>query len=330
MTISKRLLVLMLTALLSLCLVSGMSLYQMNRVYDAANFGNENVVPSVLLLDDVLKQFAQVRARKYRHILSTDENAMKSIETSIDEAARGVENSLNAYEPLIINDEDRQLLAENKRTFAAYLVELKKVIDLSRQNRNEEAREQTNKTVAVARQFNDALQKHMHFNEKLGKNSSEEAVAAKSLATTISLAISAIAILIVVGLALQIRASLGARLREANHLAAAIAKGDLSTANTPSSFSNDEAGQLIQSMEKMRQDLAVTVGQIARNSDELSMSANQLSSTAQQVSASSQSQSNSTSSSAAAVEQLTVSIEHVSSSADAADHRASEAGDLGG
>ena len=64
MTISKRLLVLMLTALLSLCLVSGMSLYQMNRVYDAANFGNENVVPSVLLLDDVLKQFAQVRARK--------------------------------------------------------------------------------------------------------------------------------------------------------------------------------------------------------------------------------------------------------------------------
>ena len=328
MTISKRLLVLMLTALLSLCLVSGMSLYQMNRVYDAANFGNENVVPSVLLLDDVLKQFAQVRARKYRHILSTDENAMKSIETSIDEAARGVENSLNAYEPLIINDEDRQLLAENKRTFAAYLVELKKVIDLSRQNRNEEAREQTNKTVAVARQFNDALQKHMHFNEKLGKNSSEEAVAAKNLATTLSLAISAIAILIVAGLALQIRASLVARLREANHLAAAIAKGDLSTANTPSSFSNDEAGQLIQSMEKMRQDLAVTVGQIARNSDELSVSASQLSSTAQQVSASSQSQSNSTSSSAAAVEQLTVSIEHVSSSADAADHRASEAGDL--
>ena len=91
----------------------------------------------------------------------------------------------------------------------------------------------------------------MIFNEKLGKKMSEEAVAAKSLATTISLAISAIAILIVGGLALQIRAGLGARLREANHLAAAIAKGDLSTANTPSSFSNDEAGQLIQSMEKM-------------------------------------------------------------------------------
>ena len=173
------------------------------------------------------------------------------------------------------------MLAENKRTFAEFLVELKNVIELSRQNRNDEAREQTNKTAAVAKHFNDALQKHMIFNEKLGKKMSEEAVAAKSLATTISLAISAIAILIVAGLALQIRASLGARLREANHLAAAIAKGDLSTANTPSSFSSDEAGQLIQSMEKMRQDLAVTVGQIARNSDELSVSASQLSSTAQ-------------------------------------------------
>ena len=78
MTISKRLLVLMLSAMLSLCVVSGVNLYQMNLVYDEANFGNENVVPSVLLLDDALKQFSQVRVRKYRHILNTESALQKS------------------------------------------------------------------------------------------------------------------------------------------------------------------------------------------------------------------------------------------------------------
>jgi methyl-accepting chemotaxis protein len=300
----------------------------MNRVYSAANFGNENVVPSILVLDDALLNFNQMRIRVYRHIVNTDDKVMAEIETSIEKARHGVEEALKTYEPLVTDAEDKRLLDDDKATFAQYSEAIKPLLQLSRQNRNDEARAMTNEVAKVARHLNEALEAHMKFNAELGKKTSADGVAAKELATKLSIAMSVLAILIVGGLALQIRSSLTARMKEANHLAECIAAGDLSSRNAPQSVSSDEAGQLIQSMEKMRQDLAGTVGQIVASSNELSSSATQLSITAQQVSASTQSQSSSTSASAAAVEQLTVSIDHVGASAEDASEQANSAGKL--
>ena len=328
MTLSKRMLLLMATSVLALILVAGLNLLQMGRVYTAANFGNENVVPSILVLDDALLKLSQMRIRIYRHILNTDEKAMAEIDTSIEKAKTGFADALKAYEPLLINAEDKRLLDEEKAMFAKYSEAIRPLLELSRQNRNVEAKTKLDEVGSMARHLNEALEAHMKFNAELGKKTADEAAATKQLAIWLSLGISGLAILIVGGLALQIRASLTSRLQEANHLAAAIAAGDLSNRNAPKSVSDDEAGQLIQAMEKMRQDLARTVGQIVASSDELSSSAAQLSITAQQVSASTQSQSSATSASAAAVEQLTVSIDHVGSSADDASHQAGEAGKL--
>lgn len=328
MTLSKRLLILMATAILALVLVAGVNLIQMNRVYSAANFGNENVVPSVLVLDDALLHFSQVRLRVYRHILNTDDKAMAEIEASIEKAKQGVEAAFKAYEPLVTDAEDKRLLDEDKATFVQYSEALKPLLELSRKNRNEEARAMTSDVAKVAQHLNGALEAHMKFNADLGKKTAAEAVAAKEFATWLSLGVSALAILIVGGIALQIRRSLTARLQEASRMAESIAAGDLSSRNAPQSISSDEAGQLILAMEKMRKDLASTVGQIVSSSDELSSSAAQLSITAQQVSASTQSQSSSTSASAAAVEQLTVSIDHVGASAEDASDQANSAGKL--
>ena len=321
-TLSKRLLILLATSIISLLLVAGLSLLQMNRVYKAANFSNENVVPSVLLLHEAQKEFMTIRIRVYRHILNTD------IDATIDEAKKNVDSKLKSYEKLVIDAEDQRLLDEAKKGFVAYQKVLDPVLALSRQNKTEEALKNLESVAKAVREPQKALEEHMHFNEKLGLKSADDGAATIKSATWMSLVIALVAILIVGGLSLQIRNSLTTRLREANRLAESIASGDLSSRNAPQSISNDEAGMLIQSMEKMRQDLARTVGAIASSSDELAASAAQLSITAQQVSASTQSQSSSTAASAAAVEQLTVSIDHVGSSADDASEEARAAGDL--
>jgi len=328
MTLSKRLLILVATAIISLVLVAVLGLIQMQRVYTAANFGNENVVPSILVLDEALLKFSQVRVRVYRHVLNTDPKAFAEIDASIEEAQKGTEQALNNYDKLVIDAEDQKLLDDGKKTFLTYRESLKPVLELSRQGHHDEARQKLGEAASVAKHFNEALEAHMDFNAKLGAKTSEAGAAAKSVATWTSLTIGLVAILIVGGLGLQIRNSLTSRLRDANRLAESIAAGDLSSRNAPQSISNDEAGMLIQSMEKMRQDLARTVGAIASSSDELAASAAQLSITAQQVSASTQSQSSSTAASAAAVEELTVSIDHVGSSADDASEEARAAGDL--
>ena len=327
-TLSKRLLILLATSIISLLLVAGLSLLQMNRVYKAANFSNENVVPSVLLLHEAQKEFMTIRIRVYRHILNTDPKAMADIDATIDEAKKNVDSKLKSYEKLVIDAEDQRLLDEAKKGFVAYQKVLDPVLALSRQNKTEEALKNLESVAKAARELQKALEEHMHFNEKLGLKSADDGAATIKSATWMSLVIALVAILIVGGLSLQIRNSLTTRLREANRLAESIASGDLSSRNAPQSISNDVAGTLIQSMEKMRQDLARTVGAIASSSDELAASAAQLSITAQQVSASTQSQSSSTAASAAAVEQLTVSIDHVGSSADDASEEARAAGDL--
>ncbi|MGE5471302.1 MAG: methyl-accepting chemotaxis protein [Bacteroidota bacterium] len=328
MTLSKRLLILMSTSILSLIMVAGLSLVQMGRVYDAANYANENVVPSLIVLDKVLLEFSHVRIRAYRHVLNSDAKAKADIENKVEDARLAADKALKDYEHLISNPEDRRLFDDDVKAFAAYMERVKGTLDLSRQNRFDDARQQLTESAQLAEHFNDVLAAHMKFNETLGKTAASDGVAAKNFATWSSIAIAIVALLIVGGLSLQIRSSLASRLQEANRLAETIAAGDLSASRTTYAGAGDEVGQLIQSMEKMRRDLAGTVSQIVSSTQTLVNSASELSTAAQQVSASSQQQSSSTSSSAAAVEELTVSIDHVGANADDARVRASNAGEM--
>lgn len=328
MTISKRLLTLIAAVVLALVVVSGLALTQMQRVYDQTNYSNENVVPSLLTLNKALQQFMAMRIRVYRHVLNTDPKAVSEIDNTITEAAKGIEKALAEYEKLISDDEDRRLFDNEKRLYTHYRQNLEPILELSRQHRSEEALKKFETVIKDARELQKAFEEHMHFNEKLGIKSASEAAATIKSAWWTVISVAAIAILLAGGLAVQIRGSLLARLKEANRLADGIASGDLSGRNTPAHITADEAGQLIQSMEKMRQDLAKTVSGIVASSDQLASSAAQLSTTAQQVSTASQSQSSSTSASAAAVEQLTVSIDHVGASAEDASDQAHQAGNL--
>jgi methyl-accepting chemotaxis protein len=72
MTISNRLLMLVCTALCALLLVAGTNMYQAERVYAAANYGNENTVPSLVTLDQAVAALGRMRVRMYRFTLLDD------------------------------------------------------------------------------------------------------------------------------------------------------------------------------------------------------------------------------------------------------------------
>jgi methyl-accepting chemotaxis protein len=327
-TISKRLLILMSAAIVALVVVTALSLIEMGKVYKAANFGNENVVPSVILLDKALLEFSHVRVRTYRHVLNTDARIKAELSAKIHEAEAATEKAFKEYEPLCVDAEDRRLLDVERNAFAAYMQSVKQVLEASNRNAHDEALSLLTKGAATAEAANDGLVAHMKFNDDLGIKTSKEGLAAKEFATWSSLVITLVALVVVGGLGFQIRNGLVSRMAEANTMANRIANGDLSAHGTNFAGSQDEVGELMQSMEKMRQDLANTVGHIIASTDELVSAANQLSSSAQQVSISSESQSSSTSSAAAAVEELTVSIDHVGGNAEDANRRAQEAGAL--
>ncbi|KAJ8135910.1 hypothetical protein OY671_010877, partial [Metschnikowia pulcherrima] len=92
--------------------VSGFGYSQMKKVYDAANEGNINVVPSVLILGEARQEFMQMRIRVYRLMTTSDPQKRDAVLKSIEEARTNLQKESKAYEPLVSDAEDRRSLDE--------------------------------------------------------------------------------------------------------------------------------------------------------------------------------------------------------------------------
>ena len=327
MTIVQRLMLLVGAAVVSLLALTGINYVQMNRVYEATNYGNTMVVPSIEVLNRVAVDFGRLRIRAYRHVLATDAKEIENADKQILEGRAAVEKSFKDYEPLISDNDDKRLLELERTAFAEYNKGIDEALVLSRANRNEEARVLLQKNAPGAVKFIEEVEAHMKFNEALGKKVAADGAAAKDNATATAVGILLASVVVMGLLSLTTIRSITTRIAEANQMAGRIAAGDLS-AGPARSTAQDEIGVLLGSLDKMRADLSHTIGDIMSSSNNVAGSASQLSTAAQQVSISSEQQSSSTAAAAAAVEELTVSIDHVGSSSEDASHRATEAGNL--
>ena len=325
MTISQRLMLLVGAAITSLLALTGINYQQMNRVYDATNFANINVVPSIELLNTVAIEFGRARVSVHRHVLSTDPAEKADAEKALAQSRVIMNKAFKDYEEFISDQEDKRLLETEINYLTDYKKSVDSLLEQSRANRTDETRTALTQLGPLAAGFVDQLNAHMSYNKTMGKKSADEGVLAKGRATSIALAVLGIGSAVIAVLSFAIIRGITSRIAEANAVAARIASGDLSR-NAGQSASHDEIGQLLGSLEAMRADLASTISGIIASSDSVAYSASQLSSTAQQVSVSTAQQSSSTASAAAAVEELTVSIDHVGSSAEDASQRAIEAG----
>ena len=327
MTIKQRLLLLVGAAILSLVALTAINHQQMNKVYDAANYGNVNVVPSIETLNTIAVEFGRARVRVFRHILATEPSEWDNAEKTIQETRAKIDKAFKDYDALVANDEDRRLLDAERNAFTEYKkrVDALLVLSRARQGQADELKQATTALGPHAVAFMDQLNAHMHFNKALGEKAAAEGAAARDSASLVSLGILAAAAVVLGIFSLITVRSISTRLGEANTLASRIAGGDLRS-DAARSQASDEVGQLLDSLDSMRGQLARTIGEIVACSNNVASSAAQLSTTAQQVSVSSEQQSSSTAAAAAAVEELTVSIDHVGSSAEEANHRAAQAG----
>ena len=322
MSLAKRLLLLVGSSVALIVLLSIVNHFQTAKVYEKANFNSVSVVPSILLLNEAIVDFGRVRVLVYRHVLAADSGFMKETRSKILEAREAMAKVLQDYDRLVVDAEDKKLLDEERAALADYNRGADHILELSQTNRKAEAQDLLGKYAEQAAKLNEHLVAHMKYNKDLGKRSASEGEATKTRADWIALIIGLAAVAILGTMGLTIVRSLVSRVGDANQLAERIAAGDLSRG--VASTSTDEIGRLMASLEKMRQDLATTIREIAGAAENVAGSSAHLSTAAQQVAASTESQSQSTASAAAAVEELTVSIDHVGGSSDDASRRAGE------
>jgi methyl-accepting chemotaxis protein len=262
MTIAQRLYLLIAAAAIGLIALAGINLFQMGRVYESANFANENTVPALVALDNAAQEFSRIRVRVYRHALSTDAAKLAEIETKIKEAEAGFEKAMKEYEATIADDKDKAMFQADQAAYAAYLPGVHDTLEASRKQESTKALELLTKNAALAEKLNAELTAHIQYNVDLGVKAAAAAVSAKSSATLISISVGLLILAVVAIMGLMIVRGLVRSLAQAVDVATKISGGDLT--GTINAQGNDETAQLLKAMETMQNALKSIVAEIKR------------------------------------------------------------------
>ena len=257
MTITQRFSTMLVAVFLSLSSLAGVSIYQMGRVYDSANYGNSNTVPAVLVLDDATRHFGQMRVRLYRYVLNADLAGRDEAEASILAAQVAVKKSLKEYEKLVATEQDLLMLTATNDALNIYLGHVDGIIDASRARRDKEARDLLLSSMRRAEAVNVALDEHAHYNRSLGEDRAAEGGETRRNATLMLVVLGGTLLIVVFALSYQFTRGLARAMRHGSSVVTRIRKGDLGAPIIIQG--DDETAEMLASLQAMQKGLAQTV-----------------------------------------------------------------------
>ena len=99
-----------------------------------------NWLPSVEAISDVAQSIQTLRRQELLHILSTDEAVMRNYDARYADAKSKLTQHIAQYEKLISSNEERTIFNNFSADLTKYFAISSRLLDLSRSNRNEEAK----------------------------------------------------------------------------------------------------------------------------------------------------------------------------------------------
>ena len=197
MTVTKRMSLLVLSALLGIILLAGIAYQQLSQVYERANYGNDNTVPSILGIDAIDAHSADVITGIYRHLAADGDAATREAEKELTEAQQLTEKALKDYEPLISDETDRRMLQDDRQAIAQLNDLVAIVLPLSRASQDEDVKRILGEKRKIIDHVGDTLDAHRGYNQKLGSEQALVAGHTMSQATILSIGIALVTLLAV-------------------------------------------------------------------------------------------------------------------------------------
>ncbi|QWV95353.1 MCP four helix bundle domain-containing protein [Geomonas oryzisoli] len=225
MSISKRLFLLLFVSVFAMVGLTVFNEFQSERVYNAANYGNINSVPSITVLNRASIAMRDVQSDTLIHILNTDHAKMAELDRIIQDGRSEVDKALKEYEQLLSDDKDKQYLADDRAVVAELYALVDKVLDLSRANKNNEARELFMANKSVCTKADSVFATHLKYNLVLSDKGSKDAIAIKKSALVLAVTSTLIVVGIVIAVALFIIRSVRAVVSEVMGAANNVSSG---------------------------------------------------------------------------------------------------------
>ena len=308
MTIAKKMILLVASALVGILLLAGVAQYQIENVFQKANFANENTVPAMRYLSIMEVKIMFVR-------LSVSQNAeLKTVEekTASEEKIKAyladADAAFKAYEETIVSDKDRQMYEKALGDYKKYKELLPGILAASKAGQVDE----NNRLRAASRDFSggaiDTISEHLEYNIKMGQDAAEAAMSTKSTAvvTSIIIALLTLVAVAVIGFFItrDLLKQLGGEPSYASEILSRVSSGDLTV---PIHIKPGDTTSMLAAIQNM----------VARLTDiiiDVNNSANALASASEEVNATAQSLAQGASEQAASVEEISASMEEASAS----------------
>ncbi|AMC34517.1 methyl-accepting chemotaxis protein [Janthinobacterium sp. B9-8] len=313
MNVTQRLLTLVGTALLGVIAVTGVGLYQISQVYHSANYATINSVPSLVILDTAFDHFVKLDKLVSEHVLSIDMAAKTAIAQKMPPLMANVEAEFKKYEPLLSNDHDKQMLANNRAALTEYDTMRQKIIAASTANQADEARNLLSSSITVFEKVRASIEAHRGYNVVLANQGDKDAQSAFSLAKQLFIVCGTLAAILSIILGIVTARGIVLPLQRTIGIANRIASGDLT--NDIRSQGKDETAQMMRALGNMQTALREAISAMRTHADSLATSAVEMVDRSKQVSLSAVHQSDAASNMAATVEEMTVSIGQITHNA---------------
>ena len=305
-----------------MCVMAGVSAWQMGKL--AANTASyaEDLVPSFATQHQVALQLGEERRNEYRHVLAKDAAEMDKIEGEIAGHRKAVADALGKYEKDYVSDgEDRRRLENVRTALAAYYAEWELLRTVSRQAATDPAKvDEAAKMMAGASSkafaaVDAAVQDWWNYNVQL---SDKETLASRDTYANARLVLSAMVVAALVlgsAAAVLITRSITGPIGLAVKVATTVAAGDLGSRIVVSG--RDETTQLLRALSGMNDSLSRIVGQVRASSDSIATGSAQIATGNADLSQRTEEQASNLQQTAASMEELSGTVK---ASAETASH----------
>ncbi|WP_421265297.1 methyl-accepting chemotaxis protein [Aeromonas veronii] len=329
MNIARRLQLIALLVILALIFLSWFSINRLDSANRDLGYVTDNTVPSILLIKEVQADFYELHSLVQTHVLNTDSSRMQQIETGITEIQGQITSLLDKYKAeMLSNDEDRRLTDDDQRIVAQYYQEIDKVLQLSRQNKNDEARDMlSGEAYGLFQQFAKAIELHVNFNMDLGLALKKQGQENYDNSLQTLLFIAGGTTVLTLGLFVWLFNQVANPLRTAMDILTRIQR-DLNFTLRADVKQQDEIGLTLNAVNRLLDTLQQTFTEFSVGSLQIKSTAESLSQAAQHLASSASQANDATSLIAAGVEEMTVSITDISQRTQETSRITNESGQL--
>ena len=299
---------------------------QLGQVNATTTEINTNWLPSVRLLLTLKSNLALMRNIEMQHVMSNDAADMDGSAKFLSDIKADIQKNMSDYAPMV-SEQERSIYGQLKDKLPQYLDEDKKIVDISRAFRKDDALKEIRGDSLAAIVELDKMVEHLvkiNSDGSASAASNGEAIFTKARAWMAGLMV--VMVVLGFGLAWWIARVVSQPLEFAVEVARRVTGGDLTSVIEVRS--NDETGQLIQALKDMNQSLQNIVGEVRSGTDTIATASGQIAAGNQNLSQRTEEQASSLEETAASMEQLTSTVKQNADNASQANQLAVSASEV--